>query len=272
MACLDQSTSAQIDCAFMCALSEVLLVPDLCQRCTAACCPNSICDGLCAIHCAEKHGCMLVGGVKSPLPDQDAVRNTPQSSSDEGKEDELQLMDDIEPIRMCSGATLSRNCGNLRPPAVVTEYMSQGSVKQAIARKAEVVSGNMHRLIVAMDAAKVGNPPPEVSSCSTGRACCCPGLGVHASCKGVQRMPPPTQSMPAAHGCGNFWPGQRTPTPCGAGLLAGVAMGRGLCFCGQAVGSILHALHKRSDCGLFSIMHKGWRASCMHRVRGALVD
>jgi hypothetical protein len=81
-------------------------------------------------------------------------------------------MDDIEPIRMCSGANLGRNCGNLRPPAVVTEYMSQGSVKQAIARKAEVVQGNMHRLVVAMDAAKVrvaksGSPPP----CHL-RACC----------------------------------------------------------------------------------------------------
>ncbi|EIE23147.1 kinase-like protein [Coccomyxa subellipsoidea C-169] len=37
---------------------------------------------------------------------------------------------------------------------VVTEFMSQGSVKQALARKSDVVSGNMHRVVVAMDAAK----------------------------------------------------------------------------------------------------------------------
>jgi len=64
-------------------------------------------------------------------------------------------MEDVEPIPMASGANLGR--GNyLRPPAVVTEFMSQGSVKQALARKSEVVYGNMHRVVVAMDAAKVG--------------------------------------------------------------------------------------------------------------------
>lgn len=63
-------------------------------------------------------------------------------------------MEDLEPIPMASGANLGR-CSNLRPPAVVTEFMSQGSVKQALARKSDVVSGNMHRVVVAMDAAKV---------------------------------------------------------------------------------------------------------------------
>lgn len=42
----------------------------------------------------------------------------------------------------------------LRPPAMVTEYMSQGSLKTALARKADVVQGAMHRLCIAMDAAK----------------------------------------------------------------------------------------------------------------------
>ena len=42
----------------------------------------------------------------------------------------------------------------LRPPAMVTEYMSQGSLKMALARKADVVQGAMHRLCIAMDAAK----------------------------------------------------------------------------------------------------------------------
>lgn len=42
----------------------------------------------------------------------------------------------------------------LRPPAMVTEYMSQGSLKTALSRKADVVQGAMHRLCIAMDAAK----------------------------------------------------------------------------------------------------------------------
>ena len=65
------------------------------------------------------------------------------------------MMEDVEPIPITSGATLGRTCSNLRPPAVVTEFMSQGSVKSALARKSEVVVGNMHRVVVAMDAAKV---------------------------------------------------------------------------------------------------------------------
>ena len=64
-------------------------------------------------------------------------------------------MDDVEPIPITSGANLGRTCSNLRPPAVVTEFMSQGSVKSALARKSEVVVGNMHRVGGAMDAAKV---------------------------------------------------------------------------------------------------------------------
>ena len=55
--------------------------------------------------------------------------------------------------------------------------MSQGSVKQAIARKADVVQGNMHRLIVAMDAAKVrayiGLPEAEIApELRWGHRCC----------------------------------------------------------------------------------------------------
>lgn len=65
------------------------------------------------------------------------------------------MMEEVEPIPITSGATLGRTCSNLRPPAVVTEFMSQGSVKSALARKSEVVVGNMHRVVVAMDAAKV---------------------------------------------------------------------------------------------------------------------
>ena len=76
-------------------------------------------------------------------------------------------MDDVEPIPITSGANLGRTCSNLRPPAVVTEFMSQGSVKSALARKSEVVVGNMHRVVVAMDAAKVW-PPSEMCRQSAG--------------------------------------------------------------------------------------------------------
>jgi hypothetical protein len=82
-----------------------------------------------------------------------------QETDDDGN---LLLAEDVEPIPMASGANLGR-CSNLRPPAVVTEFMSQGSVKMALSRKSEVVLGNMHRVVVAMDAAKVcpSSSPPH---------------------------------------------------------------------------------------------------------------
>ena len=43
-----------------------------------------------------------------------------------------------------------------RPPALVTEYMSQGSLQQALARGAEIVQGPLARLTVAIEAAKAG--------------------------------------------------------------------------------------------------------------------
>lgn len=45
--------------------------------------------------------------------------------------------------------------GAVRPPAIVTEYMSGGSLHNAIARKAEMVQDTLPRLMVALDAAKV---------------------------------------------------------------------------------------------------------------------
>lgn len=46
--------------------------------------------------------------------------------------------------------------GVVRPPAIVVEYMGQGSLKGAIARKADIVQGPLIRVLIAMDAAKVG--------------------------------------------------------------------------------------------------------------------
>lgn len=44
----------------------------------------------------------------------------------------------------------------VRPPAIVVEYMGQGSLKGALARKADIVQGPLIRVLIAMDAAKVG--------------------------------------------------------------------------------------------------------------------
>ena len=45
--------------------------------------------------------------------------------------------------------------GVVRPPAIVVEYMGQGSLKGALARKADIVQGALIRVMIAMDAAKV---------------------------------------------------------------------------------------------------------------------
>ena len=44
---------------------------------------------------------------------------------------------------------------HVRPPAIITEYMSQGSVKMALQRKTDIVKGALMRVLIAMDAAKV---------------------------------------------------------------------------------------------------------------------
>ena len=56
--------------------------------------------------------------------------------------------------------------GTVRAPAIVTEYMAQGSLKGALSRKAEIVQGALIRVIIALDAAKVG------ASLSALRWCC----------------------------------------------------------------------------------------------------
>jgi len=52
----------------------------------------------------------------------------------------------------------------IRPPAIVTEYMREGSLKGALQRKADIVQGSLMRLLIAMDAAKVTHLP-SVSTC-----------------------------------------------------------------------------------------------------------
>lgn len=46
--------------------------------------------------------------------------------------------------------------GVVRPPAIVVEYMGQGSLKGALGRKADIVQGPLIRVLIALDAAKVG--------------------------------------------------------------------------------------------------------------------
>lgn len=56
--------------------------------------------------------------------------------------------------------------GMVRPPAIVVEYMGQGSLKGALARKADIVQGPLIRVLIAMDAAKVSYLlPPAQAHC-----------------------------------------------------------------------------------------------------------
>ena len=72
--------------------------------------------------------------------------------------------------------------GAVRPPAIVAEYMSGGSLHNAIARKAEMVRDTLPRLMVALDAAKVR----EIFHCRLST------LSIHPlSCPSTKR---PTQS------------------------------------------------------------------------------
>ena len=54
--------------------------------------------------------------------------------------------------------------GTVRPPAIVTEFMSQGSLKGALQRKADIVQGPLMRVLIAMDAAKVRHSRNRLSS------------------------------------------------------------------------------------------------------------
>ena len=66
--------------------------------------------------------------------------------------------------------------GTVRPPAIVVEYMGQGSLKGALARKADIVQGPLIRVLIAMDAAKVCYWPLSATAVVTA----CIGVGSHA--------------------------------------------------------------------------------------------
>ncbi len=45
--------------------------------------------------------------------------------------------------------------GTVRPPAIVTEFMSGGSLRSALSRRADFVQGMLPRVMISFDAAKV---------------------------------------------------------------------------------------------------------------------
>ena len=61
----------------------------------------------------------------------------------------------MELVAALARQTQTGGAGVVRPPAIVVEYMGQGSLKGALARKADIVQGALIRVLIAMDAAKV---------------------------------------------------------------------------------------------------------------------
>ncbi len=89
---------------------------------------------------------------------------SPQRTDERGNE----VLDMREPL--CrpgpgSAGGLTLPYANLRPPALVTELMAQGSLQQALARKAEIVASPLSRLLVAIEAAKVGRGNAPLGCC-----------------------------------------------------------------------------------------------------------
>ena len=87
-----------------------------------------------------------------------------EESEDSGDLDAL--IDSAEPIEIASAMTHPppgqggrTGPGTLRPPAIITEFMSQGSLKGALSRRLEILQPPLMRLMVALDAAKVGAQP-----------------------------------------------------------------------------------------------------------------
>ncbi|DBA77349.1 TPA: hypothetical protein ACH3X2_000866 [Trebouxia sp. C0005] len=81
----------------------------------------------------------------------------PMSKDEDDDDDELSDRDQGDAVELA--AALARQpqtggAGVVRPPAIVVEYMGQGSLKGALARKADIVQGALIRVLIAMDAAK----------------------------------------------------------------------------------------------------------------------
>lgn len=86
----------------------------------------------------------------------------PPVEEPQDSEDLDALIDSAEPIEIASAMSHPSPApggrtgpGTLRPPAIITEFMSQGSLKGALSRKLEILQPPLMRLMVALDAAKV---------------------------------------------------------------------------------------------------------------------
>lgn len=78
----------------------------------------------------------------------------PEDDSDD-EDNFLDNGDAVELAAALARAPPAGGAGVVRPPAIVVEYMGQGSLKGALARKADIVQGALIRVLIAMDAAKV---------------------------------------------------------------------------------------------------------------------
>ena len=105
----------------------------------------------------------------------------PPVEEPQDSEDLDALIDSAEPIEIASamshqgppggggGGGGRGGPGQLRPPAIITEFMSQGSLKGALSRRLEVLQPPLMRLMVALDAAKVSCPCYIMTSASTAK-------------------------------------------------------------------------------------------------------
>ena len=73
---------------------------------------------------------------------------------DEGPMAHADSSDAVE-IAAAVAMPIQQGAGVLRPPAIVTEFMSGGSLRQALARRSDAIAGGLARCMIAMDAAKV---------------------------------------------------------------------------------------------------------------------
>lgn len=93
---------------------------------------------------AEYEGCTASEG------DSDGDDTNGTNSQQKRKDRQRNIIDVIQ----AEAGTPSMMPGILRPPALVTEYMAGGSLKVALARKADIVAGPLTRIVLALDAAK----------------------------------------------------------------------------------------------------------------------
>ena len=71
----------------------------------------------------------------------------------------------------------------MRAPAIVTEFLSQGSLRGVLSRKSDVIAGPLVRVLIAMDAAKAR--PSSHSQCTR---CCKPHICALATCQAVPML------------------------------------------------------------------------------------